>query len=587
MRIERAERRLSAIFACDVAGFTRLMSADEEGTLKTLHAHRRECLEPKFAEHRGRVVKWTGDGSLVEFGSAVDAARCAIDIQGLMAERNADVVAELRIEFRIAIHVGDIIIEPDGDIFGDGVNLAARLEGIAAVGGICMSDDAYRQVRGKVDATIEDGGELRLKNFTGTVRVFLVRPSAKPANAMTPLRPGKPSIAVLAFQNMSGDPEQEFFADGIAEDIIATLSKSRWLFVIARNSTFTYKGKATDLRQVGRDLGVRYVLQGSVRKAGNRVRVTALLIDADTGHHVWAERYDRALEDIFAIQDEITRNIVGAIAPGIVSAEVQRSLGKQAGELGQWERLMRAHWHVRRFTPADCNEAIRLLEELVRHEPDNALALSDLSYAWFFAGIFGWTKEPASVAMGLARQFGRRAIAADDQDAAVYAVLGVFDMFVEGRHEEGRRRLRRALEIDPNSSFARVMLGTIDAFVGDAESAIGLCTEAMHLSPRDFLMVLCHLGIGWAHLNEGNFEQAAEHAARAIESNPAFPDTHSVFAVATAHLGRMAEARAALAEFLVLLPGLTLSDDRLKRPFVRPADRARFLEGLRLAGLPE
>jgi adenylate cyclase len=324
MGSERAERRLTAIFAGDIAGYSRLMGADEEGTLARLNSHRREFLEPKIAQHRGRIVKRTGDGILIEFASAVDAVRCAVEMQRGMSERNANVPPDRRIELRIGIHVGDIIVE-EGDIFGDGVNIAARLENIAQPGGICISDDAYRHVRGKIDVNFQDSGEQELKNIARPVRVYQLRPDAstgaKPLTGALAL-PDKPSIAVLAFQNMSGDAEQEFFADGIAEDIITALSRSHWLFVIARNSSFTYKGKSVDVRQVGRKLGVRYVLEGSVRRSGSRVRITAQLVDATTGHHVWADRYDRALEDIFVVQDEITHSIIGAIAPGIVAAEI-------------------------------------------------------------------------------------------------------------------------------------------------------------------------------------------------------------------------------------------------------------------------
>jgi adenylate cyclase len=303
---QRVERRLTAIFAGDVAGYSRLMGADEEGTLSRLNAHRREFLEPKIAQHRGRIVKRTGDGILIEFASAVDAARCAVEIQHGMIERNAPEPQDKRIEFRIGIHVGDIIIE-DGDMFGDGVNIAARLEGIAQPGGICISDDAYRQVRGKLDANFQDAGEQELKNIARPVRVYHLRPGGGATETPALALPDKPSIAVLPFQNMSGDPEQEYFADGMVEDIITGLSRIKWLFVIARNSTFTYKGRATDVKQVGRELGVRYVLEGSVRKAADRVRITGQLIDAATGAHVWAQRFDRKLEDIFALQDEMGR----------------------------------------------------------------------------------------------------------------------------------------------------------------------------------------------------------------------------------------------------------------------------------------
>ena len=456
----RVERRLSAIFAGDVAGYSRLMGADEEGTLARLNAHRREFLEPNIAEHRGRIVKRTGDGILIEFVSAVDAVRCAVQQQRGMAERNVGVAPDKRIELRIGIHVGDIIIE-DGDIFGDGVNIAARLENIAQPGGICISDDAYRQVRDKLDVNFQDSGEQELKNIARPVRVYQLRPdastAAKPSAGGLAL-PDKPSIAVLAFQNMSGDIEQEFFADGIAEDIITALSKSHWLFVIARNSSFTYKGKSVDVRQVGRELGVRYVLEGSVRKSGNRVRITAQLVDATTGHHVWADRYDRALEDIFVVQDEITHSIIGAIAPGIVAAEIQRAQGKDAAELGQWERIVRAHWHARRFTREDCLEAFRLLGEVLQRDPNNAMALADLAFNWHMGGFFGWTEEPIPVAMERMGEAARRAVAADDHDAMAHTAFAIYELFTN-RHDDAIQRSKRATELDPNSSFARGYLG--------------------------------------------------------------------------------------------------------------------------------
>jgi adenylate cyclase len=584
----RVERRLSAIFASDVVGYSRLMGIDEEGTLARLNAVRREFLEPKITEHRGRVVKRTGDGILIEFASAVDAARCAVETQRGMSLRNADVPPDKRIELRIGVHVGDIIIEED-DIFGDGVNIAARLESIAQPGGICISDDAYRQVRGKIDVNFQDSGEQALKNIARPVRVYQLRPDGEArttgAGGGVAL-PDKPSIAVLAFQNMSGDLEQEFFADGIAEDIITALSKAQWLFVIARNSSFTYKGKSIDIRQVGRELGVRYVLEGSVRKASNRVRITAQLIDATTGHHVWADRYDRGLEDIFAVQDEITQNITGALAPGIVAAEVQRAQSKNSAELGQWERVMRAHWHIRRFTRDDCLEAIRLIEEVLQHDPRNSLALVDLALNWNFGGVFGWTKEPTPVALEKSGEAARRAVAIDDQDAAAQTVLGVYEVFVH-RHDDAIRRLRRATELDANSSLALGYLGVAYAFGGEVEWALTALGGAMRLSPRDYQMVIWRAVDAWACLAAERFEDALKAATQAIESNPNFPDAHSTFAVAAAHLGRLNEAKAGLDGFLRLLPGLTLRDPRLDRPFRREQDRERFLTGLRKAGLPE
>jgi TolB-like protein/Flp pilus assembly protein TadD len=398
--------------------------------------------------------------------------------------------------------------------------------------------------------------------------------------------PAKPSIAVLPFANMSDDPQQEYFGDGMAEEIITGLSRNTWLFVIARNSSFTYKGKAVDVRQVGRELGVRYVLEGSVRKAGNRLRVTAQLIDATDGHHVWAERYERALEDIFAVQDEMTHNILGAIAPGIVAAEIRRTQGKRAADLGPWERLMRAHWHIHRFTRDDCDEAIRLIEELLVSQPDNAMALADLAYMLHFVAAFGWTDSPVA-AFARMGEAARLAVASDDQDAAAHTSLGIYELFAEDRNDDAIRRLRRAIELDPNSSFASGYLGVAYAFSGEADPAIQALQEAMRFSPRDFLMVIWYTASAWAHLSAERFELAAECGRRAIDCNPGFPDAHGTLAIASAYLGRKTDADAALGSYVRLLPGLTIADKRLIRPFRRPQDRERVLAGLRLAGLPD
>jgi adenylate cyclase len=558
------------------------MGVDEEGTLKRINELRREFLDPKITEHRGRVVKRTGDGILIEFASAVDATRCAIDMQRGMSERNAPVSTDKRIELRIGIHVGDIIIE-ESDIFGDGVNIAARLEGIAQPGGICISDDTYRVVRGKLDAAFEDGGERELKNIARPIRVYQAQFGRRADAAEQALAlPSKPSIAVLAFQNMSGDSEQEYFADGIAEDVITALSRSRWLFVVARNSSFTYKGKSVDVRQVGRELGVRYVLEGSVRKAGDRVRITAQLVDTSEGHHVWADRYDRGFEDIFAAQDEMTNHITSAIAPGIVAAEVQRVQTKDASELGAWDRLMRARWHIQRFNRDDFQEAIRLLDDLLRDDPNNATALSDLAFAAHFLASFSWTDDPLA-AFSRSRDAAQRALALDDKDASAHAMAGVGEFFL-GRHDDAARRLQRAIEFDPNSNIARGMLGATYTFGGQADLAIQHAREAIRLSPRDYLNVIWHITIAWAHLSAARFEEAADSARRAADWNPAFADAHGVVASASAHLGRMAEARTSFEMFKSLIAG-SLAEQIGARPFRRPEDRERYLAGLRMAGL--
>jgi len=362
MNSDRIERRLAAILAADVAGYSRLMEADEEGTLASLKAIRRELGDPKIAEHRGRIVKTTGDGLLVEFASVVDAVRCAVEVQPAMGERNADIAPAERIEFRIGIHQGDIIAE-DGDIFGDGVNLAARLEGLAEPGGICVSDRVHADVAGKVDVGFADLGEQQVKNISRPVRVFRAQLSAEKAAApptpgLTP--PDKPSLAVLPFQNMTGDADQEYFVDGMVEEITTAIARLPWLFVIARNSAFTYKGKAVDVKQVAQELGVRYVLEGSVRKAGNRVRITGQLIDTATGAHIWVDRFDGALDDIFELQDQVASNVAGAIEPKLRRSEIERASRKPAANLTAYDLYLRALAQSYRYTEEGFAEAVAL-----------------------------------------------------------------------------------------------------------------------------------------------------------------------------------------------------------------------------------
>ena len=381
----RVERRLAAILAADVAGYSRLMGVDEEGTLAALKAYRRELVDPKIAEHRGRIVKTTGDGALVEFASAVDAVRCAMEIQRAMAERNAAIPEDRRVEFRIGINVGDIIID-EGDIYGDGVNIAARVETLASPGAICLSENAYQQMKGKLTLEVSDMGEQQLKSIAQPLRVYRVRLDG-PTETVAPVLPDKPSIAVLPFSNMSGDPEQEYFADGISEDIITGLSNLRWFFVIARNSSFTYKGKAVDVKRVARELGVRYVLEGSVRKGGNRVRITAQLIDAATSNHIWADRYDGDLTDIFELQDEITKKVVAAIEPKLLEAEAIRSQPRSSEDLDAWDLVTRANSLLWRLTKADIEAAVTMLRSATARYPHYSPAYSMLAFALLFRAI--------------------------------------------------------------------------------------------------------------------------------------------------------------------------------------------------------
>src|SRR6266849_2547178 len=578
-------QRLAAIFAADVVGYSRLMAADERATMAALEAAR-VIFRTRIESSQGRVIDMAGDSVLAVFDSATGAVSAALAVQQALEAAARTVPDDLRMRFRIGVHLGDVIEKPDGTVYGDGVNIAARLEGLAAPGGIVVSDAVQGAVRNRLTVTFVDLGEREVKNMA-SLRAYEVKVASSLPDAGQPAmaRRDRPSVAVLPFANMSGDPEQEYFADGISEDVITELSRFHSIFVIARNSSFTYRGQAIDVRKVAKDLGVRYVLEGSVRRAGTTIRVTAQLIDATSGRHVWAERYDRALVDLFAVQDEITRSIIGAIGPGIVMAEIQHSKGKTATELDTWDRIMRAHWHIRRFTAVDFRDACRLLEELLRHEPDNAVALGDLAFSLHFAAIFGWTDSPPA-AMARMGELAQRAVESDDQDAAAHTSLAIHDLF-SGRHDNAMRRLRRAIELNPNSSFAHGYVGAVNAFGGEHDLAIETVQEAIRLSPRDLLMVIWRVVEAWAHLGAERFDQAAESARLAIGWNAAFADAHAILASALGHAGRLDEARIALDECFRQFPGLTLRDPRLIRPFRRAADQERFLEGLRKAGLAE
>ena len=577
----RVERRLTAIFAGDVAGYSRLMGADEEGTLSRLNAHRRDFLEPKIAEHRGRIVKRTGDGILIEFASAVDAARCAVEIQHGMIKRNAPVPQEKRIEFRIGIHVGDVIIE-DGDIFGDGVNIAARLEGIAQPGGICISDDAYRQVRGKLDANFQDAGEQALKNIARPVRVYQLQSGGGETEALALALPDKPSIAVLPFQNLSGDPEQEYFADGMVEDIITGLSRIKWLFVIARNSTFAYKGRPVDVKQVGRELGVRYVLEGSVRKVADRVRINGQLIDAATGAHIWAERYDRGLEDIFALQDEITLSVVGAIEPSLRDAEIERVKRKRPDSLDAYDLVLRAIPHVYVAMPKEAAKALPLLEK--------ALAL-EASYAGAH-GLLAWCHEILFVRAGLKEEnraaaiYHARAAITHGRDDATALALGAFGIgMVEHDRVTAIEAFERALALSPSSAFTLFLGSGVLAYAGEAERAIDWGARALRVSPIDRLAYVAQHVTGIAHFLRGHYEEAANDARRAVQSNPSFSVSHCVLAAALAKLGRTEDAKAAAMQVLALEPSFSSSGICAALGIV-PALAKPLTEAWSEAGLP-
>ena len=597
MSSEHVERRLAAILAADVAGSCRLIGIDEEGTLAQLKALRKTLFDPKIAEHRGRIVKNTGDGALVEFASVVDAVRCAVEIQRGMAEQNIDVPQDKRIEFRIGIHVGDIIIEDD-DIFGDGVNIAVRLEGIAEPGGICISDDAHRQIRGKVEITFEDMGSQSLKNIAEPMRAWRVRigPSSSPAMLTKPptetaqplALPDKPSIAVLPFTNMSGDPEQDYFADGMVEDIITALSRFKALFVIARNSSFTYKGRAVDVKQVGRELGVRYVLEGSVRKAANRVRITGQLVDTATGAHLWADRFDGGLGDIFDLQDQVTESVVGAIAPAVEKAEIERAKRKPTESLDAYALYLRGLARFYQFANRQANdEALRLFNSAIELDPDFASAYGRAASCYVYAKANGWISDTANEIAEVTR-LAQRAVELGKDDAIALAASGWALAYVVRDLEVGAALIDRALVLNSNLAEAWFFGGWVKNWLGEPEPAIERFARAMRLSPLDPWVTGMRAGTAHAHFFLGRYDEAASWAAMALQDNPDFQPGLRIAAASNAMAGRPEQAHKAVARLRQLNPALRVSTLKdVLGPYRRAEDLSRYEEGLRRAGLPE
>jgi TolB-like protein/class 3 adenylate cyclase len=584
---EHVERRLAAILAADVAGSCRLIGIDEEGTLAQLKALRKTLFDPKITDHRGRIVKNTGDGALIEFASVVDAVRCAVEIQRGMAEQNIDVPQVKRIEFRIGIHVGDIIIEDD-DIFGDGVNIAVRLEGIAEPGGVSISDDAHRQIRGKVEITSEDMGSQSLKNIAEPMRAWRVRigPSSSPAMLTKPptetarplALPDKPSIAVLPFTNMSGDPEQDYFADGMAEEIITALSHFRQLFVIARNSSFTYKGRAVDVKQVGRELGVRYVLEGSVRKAANRVRITGQLVDTATGAHLWADRFDGGLGDIFDLQDQVTESVVGAIAPAVEKAEIERAKRKPTDSLDAYAIYLRGLARFFQFTGRQANdEALRLFNSAIELDPDFASAYARAALCYVMAKVSGWISGTPNEIAEVTR-LAQRAVELGKDDAIALADSGWALAYVVRDLGVGAALIDRSLVLNSNSAEAWHWGGWAKIFLSEPELAIERFARAMRLSPLDPMRQGMRAGTAYAHCFLGRYDEAVSWAAMALQDNPEFQPGLRIAAASNAMAGRPEQAHEAMVRLRQLNPALRVST--LK-------DMRGLEEGLRQAGLPE
>jgi len=575
----RVERRLAAILAADVAGYSRLTEADEDSTLGQLKALRAEVIDPKIAEHRGRLVKTTGDGLLVEFVSVVDALRCAGEIQAALAERNGEVPADRRIEFRIGIHQGDVVAE-DGDIFGDGVNVAARLEGLAEPGGICVSARVQEDAAGKLDLTFADMGDQALKNITRPVRAYRVATDAaasgtRPSGPALPL-PDKPSIAVLPFANMSGDPEQEYFADGMVEEIITALSRIRWLFVIARNSSFTYKGQAVDVKRVGRELGVRYVLEGSVRKASGRVRITTQLIEAASGAHLWADRFDGSLEDVFELQDKVASSVAGVIEPAVQAAETARSASRPTKDLTAYDLYLRAYAVA--LSSADrFPEALRLVERAIERDPSYGPALAYAAVCYFRRVFDSRSDEPEAdgrIATGLAR---RALQAAGDDPGTIANAATVLAYFGE---DIGAMMalVDRAMTFNPSFARGWYISGVLRRWAGQPDVAIEHFEAALRLSPRARIGWAVG-GIGGALFFSRRFDEAVAKLLVAIQEDPSMPDQYRHLAACYAHMGRVDEARALIKKLRTITPHIM----PLVMTSRKVEDRELLLSGLRLA----
>jgi len=580
-------RRLAAILAADVAGYSRLMGADEEGTLAELKAIRRELSDPKIKEHRGRIVKTTGDGLLLEFASVVDAVRCAVEVQREMAERNADVPPDRRIEFRIGINVGDII--KDGrDIYGDGVNVAARLEALAEPGGICVSRVVRDHVRDKLAFSFEDMGEQQVKNIARPVRVHRVvigeRPSSsEPAAAASPpqrlVLPDKPSIAVLPFQNMSGDPEQEYFADGMVEEIITALSRIKWLFVIARNSSFSYKGRAVDVKQVGHELGVRYVLEGSVRKGGNRVRITGQLIDAETGAHLWADRFDGLIEDVFELQDKVASSVAGVIEPTVQAAEMHRSSDRPTKDLTAYDLYLRALAPIRsgEWEKERCLEALGLLGRAIERDPNYGPALAAAAFCHQALHNAGWTNDSSAhrrEGVDLARRALRVAGSDPDVLGLVARVLGYFGEDLGA----AVALIDRSLELNPSFALGWEWSGWLRLWAGQTDVAVDHFGTSMRLNPLH-RRAGPYLGIGMGHFFARRFEDAAATLLLSLQEIPSWVPTYRFLASCYAHMGRLEEAHDVVRQLRAITTEVVPSAAHWRNP----EHRELFLSGLRLA----
>jgi TolB-like protein/class 3 adenylate cyclase len=592
MANQRLDRRLSAILAADVAGYSRLVGIDEEGTLGEVKHLRSALFEPAIAENRGRLVKTTGDGLLAEFPSVVDAVRCSVHVQRAMAARNAGIAADKRIAFRIGVHVGDIVFDQD-DIFGDGVNVAARLEGLAEPGGILVSARVQEDAEGRLDVGFADEGEQQLKNISRPIRVYRVLLDAAQAGtaarAAAPLHVTAadiPSVAVLPFQNQSTDPEQDFFADGMVDDIIVALSRHRNLFVIARNSTFTYKGRVTDVKQVGRELNVRYVLEGSVRKAGNRVRISGQLVDAESATHVWADRFEGELEDIFDLQDRVSTSVVAAVVPSIRGAEIKRANRKPTESIDAHIFVMRGLHSLHKWSRVAIDEALRLSYRAIELDPNYAYAYGLAVTCYTMRKAAGWIEEPEPEIEEV-RRLVTRIVEVGRDDAFALSSAGFATANLLGDLDTAASLIDQALALNPNQVLTLNQSGYVRIWRGEPELAIEYVQRAMQLSPVDTLMFMMQGAMAFAHFIAGRDAEALAWAEKALQRNPLMSPATRIATASAALLGRELDAAKYLALLRQLDPGLRLSNIGERVTLRRPGDLERLAEGLRKAGLPE
>jgi TolB-like protein/class 3 adenylate cyclase len=584
MDIPPITRRLAAILAADVAGYSSLMAADEEATLRTLDAYRR-TISDLVSEHAGRIFGSAGDSVIAEFGSAVQAVRAAVAIQRALHRRNADLTSERRMEFRIGVNLGDVMVDSD-NLLGDGVNVAARLEGVADPSGICISGAVRDQIEGKLNFPLTSIGQRSLKNISRPVSVYSVdwrlqHPAATGVLGGELVLPDKPSIAVLPFSNMSGDPEQEYFAEGITEDIITALSHHRWFFVIARNSTFVYKGRAVDAKQVARELGVRYILEGSVRRAGQHVRITSQLIDAGTGTHLWAERFDRDMADVFAIQDEITQSVVAAIEPEMLLMEGRRAFRKSVGNLDAFDCCMRAMWHFSQITPDNYDEAVALLRRAISLDPTFAQAHMALARTLNARVWNGWTSDLASDASE-AHAAAARSVTIDDRDPYCHYAL-CWTSLVKRMHAQALGEAQRSIDLNPNFALGFFVLGQVRVYIGHFREALDALLRFLRLSPND-PQAGAFLGtVALAYYHQENYEEAVHYCQLAIGTRRFYPGLRPLLA-SLGQLGRVEEARPLLHDF-ISRPADQQQLFDVTTPYLDMKYREHLADGLRRAGV--